>query len=219
MRTASVSELVAAARYHINEEIANESLVLSDVGDGADDSDIDAVVASHIVEALDCVHSLAPVDMLDGLSAVRDTDYTLTVTDKVIPDIVMLKPMLRLVSLRAKDTPFDVREVHPEGSPEGLMQLNPYVRGTWDRPRLVMRADTNDWLVHLRYYSLREESDGEDNPIEEFIYVPKQFHGADSYLISSMLFESTINYITALTLNTYGEYDRANVYFQRAKNE
>lgn len=224
MKVSLVRGLIEDVRYHLNEELENESLQLTEVGEDIDDNDIDAVVRNHIVEAVDYIHKIAPVELLDGLSAVRDTDYTVSVVDNVIPDIHMLRPVLRIFSFRTTDTPFNVREVYPEGSAQGHMQLKPWTRGTWDRPALIAQADSENWEPHLRYYTLKEVPSDTDF-IAEFLFVPKQFgaslteEGEEYFLISSQLYESVVNYLTGLVLNTYGEHDRAQVYFGRAETK
>lgn len=215
MRKVGTDAIVGAVRYRLNEELDNESLALEEAGLYGDDSDLDAVILSHVHEALDYVHTGAPIDGLDGVTLEEGDGYSLS-ADGTTLDIRLNAEMLRLVSFRSSDTPFNVNEVFYEGSAEGHKQLKPSTRGTWDNPRLIVQADSSDYYQHMRYYSRREADDGDASPVAEFIHIPKQRHGQETYLVCSILEEAFYDYLTGLVLDTYGEHERAQIYAQRA---
>ena len=100
------------------------------------------------------------------------------------------------------------------------MQLNPYTRGTSDRPRLVLlQGKVEDYLSSFRYYSIEHSFAAPEQAIERFEYIPMYHYkkdGPDSYRVAENVIENVINYLTAIMLATYNSSDKAAYFFTKA---
>ena len=158
-------------------------------------------------EAINMVHLSAPVHLLEGKSG--------TVTSPSISDGVLsfsTNNFLRLVSFRASDSDIVVTDLIPEASPEGRKQLNPYIRGRYDRPRLV-RLQAQD---SFKYYSLKASTTAA-GAVSVFLVVEEQTYSADaaSYEISYRLRQNIIDCLTAKVMETYND-QRAQSFYHKA---
>ena len=99
--------------------------------------DLHRLVEGAMVEAVVKTYSLAPSHILEGETAVKGEDYELELNDKVVT-ISMLTPTARVVSVQCNDSEVILSDLIPENSAEGRKQLNKYIRGTYDDPRLVL---------------------------------------------------------------------------------
>ena len=76
--------------------------------------------------------------------------------------------MLRLIAFKASDSPYVVCDPVPEYSAEGRMQLNPYTRGTSDRPRLVLlQGKVEDYLSSYKGDGYIGKGYGRDYSVED----------------------------------------------------
>ena len=110
--------------------------------------DIHKLVEGAIVEAAVKVHELAPAIMIEGKKGEENTtdkdgntvvkDYK-TSEDNGVMTITMEKETVRIASIQASDSEVVVCEFVPEDSAEGRKQLNKYVRGVPDDPRVVLQ--------------------------------------------------------------------------------
>lgn len=127
--------------------------------------DLHKLVQGSIVEAAAKVHSLAPSFMVDGVKGEYGKDYVASVTQDGVVTIVMLKDTARVASVQAVDSDVVVCDLIPEDSAEGRKQLNKYVRGVPDDPRVVLQKTWfKDYKPVLKYYTIVDIPSVEDIP-------------------------------------------------------
>ena len=240
MEALTVVEARRLVRKNLDELDANASAMYA-VQD-ADKKEMDALIDQNLPEAINAVHIAAPAHLMEG-----EYDYGsyFVLTDvKEDGEVVFnfeSEDFLRLVALRASDSKITVTDVLEESSPEGRKQLNKYVRGTYDRPRLVREQQVGDNYPVFRYYSMSQEwldgnasrignasvSDGfvddesfsEVFPIASFVLKQEYdtLNPTDNYPISHRLKQNIIDYLTGLVMVIYGD-QRADGFFQRAND-
>ena len=215
MYTLLKADAIAAVRKNLDEVGLNESVVYND--ENVDNDSLDLTIAKSLPEAINDVHLTAPVQMLEGEKV--DNISECSVSGRVL-SFSLDERYLRLVAFRAADSPYVVSEVISEYSPEGRKQLNPYVRGTWDKPRLVLLQDKLR-PASFRYYTLKDDK-YENYPfgaiadlsiIREQVYSPT----ATGYPVSAVLRENILLHLTGLVLAIYGENEKANYFLEKAK--
>ena len=217
----TTEEAILTVRKNLDEIGPNDSVMYGD--DNADNLSMDDIIVKTLPEAINDIHRKAPVQALEGNNALEMTNgdetpaVTMDVTADHVVNIVIDRRMLRLVSLRASDSPVVVTEAIEEDSPEGRKQLNRYIRGTYDEPRLVQVQGHTSPAV-FRYYSLKAETNAA-NPISELSIIEEQTYvaGKSTYDVSTDLRSRVLDHLTGLVLAIYGESDKAEYFFQRAK--
>jgi hypothetical protein len=178
--------------------------------------DIHKLVEGAIVEASVKVHRLAPAIMLDGVLGIEDTDYTTLITDDNVMVITMKKETIRIASIKASDSDVVVCDLVAEDSAEGRKQLNRYVRGVPDDPRVVLqKAWAGDNKPVMKYYSL---SDGRDVKSVELHYVPYPKIDETIVEICPALEYAVLNEIVVMVLENINEIEKAAVYRQKSIN-
>lgn len=206
--------------------------------DGSDNEALDVIIGNTLPEAINQVNLSAPVELLEGISlrplfeddGVIKSDYSVVGTAGKVLYFGFSGSMLRIVKMQAFDSEHVVTSLLTESSAEGRKQLNPFVRGSYDRPSLVLLQGGGD-NPKFRYYSLKEEMANFSFsrwlkmdptmifPILSFEYVPmfKYMEPVTEYPISTRLYESVISTLTAMVLAIYGESDRAAYFINQAK--
>ena len=227
MITLRVSDAVELVRKNLDELDPNGSIMMDDENGSADEygdnMSLDDIVARTLPEAINAVHLSAPVQLLEG-KAVADEDL---VSVSVQADGILSFALttdshyLRLVAFEAADSDIVVTDVLGEATPEGRKQLNPYIRGRADRPRLVLSQGQHTGPV-FKYYTLTDAADyAEDasEAIEQLSYIKEQFFAdtATDYPISRRLRQNIIDCLTAMVLETYSD-QRAQSFYQRANS-
>ena len=213
-----VDEATKAVRKNLDELDINESVMM--VPSGNDNASLDDVIARTLPEAINAVHGSASAAMLEGISGTTTMGvYTVEDEPRVIK-IHIPASVLRLVLFQTTDTPHIVTEVTPEDSVEGRKQLNPSLRGTYDRPRLVQLQGKHNEPDFL-YYSLKEDLAQGQNPaslVSRLDYIPEYKYAAATtqYNISTALRERILNHLTGLVLAIYGEADKAQYFLNKA---
>lgn len=176
--------------------------------------DLHRLVEGAMVEAVVKAYSLAPGLALEGEIAVKEQDYELELKDGVVT-ISMLIPTARVVSVQCKDSEVLLSDLIPENSAEGRKQLNKYIRGTYDDPRLVLLKKWNgDNMPRMRYYTTTLEEDELDFDIE-FLPYPVLEEGVVK--IASRLEYAVLNLIVASILDSFKELDAAERFRVKAK--
>lgn len=224
MTELTVGDAISLVRKNLDEVDINGSSMFSQDGDN---DDMDALVKRNLPEAINAVHLSAPAHLLEGatpqewgkaatiLSVERDGICRFSINDK---------DFLRLTSFRAKDSSIVVTDVLEEASAEGRKQLNKYIRGTFDRPRIVREQGTAE--PTFKYYSLSRQrmerfpfSPDREDFIAELSYVQRQYFDGEvvSRPISVRLRQNIVDYITGLVMVAYGD-QRAETFFNRASN-
>lgn len=195
-----------------------------------DSMDLHKLVEGFIVEAAVRVHSTAPSHLLDGITGQIDTDYKVEPTGKVLT-ITMEKDCVRIVSIKAKDSDHVVCNLIPEDSAEGRMQLNSYLRGTYDDPRAVLMKNwAGDYLPAVKYYSLKDELEKDkpetaaneagdtEEPIVKVEYIPYPVIDETIIMVSPRLEYNVLNEVAAMVLDAVNESQKAQLYRAKAQN-
>jgi len=216
MKTLSVAQAIALVRRNLDEQGLNESVMYGD--ENGDNASLDALIAKTLPEAVNEIHETAPVQLLDADSAEA---AHLAVSYEPSARSLLLFPgqdYLRLVAFQAADSPVVVAETISEASAEGRKQLNPYTRGTWDKPRIVqLQGLTEPCLV---YYSLRSDAYSQ-NPkaaVAQLRTVSRLAYdeSAEGYPVSAELADSIIDRLTAMVLAILGNTDAATYFNSKA---
>lgn len=221
MTTLSISEAVALVRKNLDEMDPNASVMYTD--EGSDNFSLSDIITRNLPEAINEVGLAAPVQLLEGetIDFATDQDAAVDVSDDGVLS-VSLPPssgFLRLVAFKAADSPVVVTDILAEASPEGRKQLNPYIRGRWDRPRLVSVQGEHTG-PEFRYYTLDKPEDYAGDPasaISLFSFLKEQsFKPGDmGYDIPRRLKSNIIDCLTAKVLETYSD-QRAQSFYQKA---
>lgn len=228
---------VSAAKDYIR-KILDELTSVEDIGMLVlpDAVDLHKLVEGFLVESVVKVHSEAPSLLIDGLSGVKGIDFSAEINDGVV-EIEMLKDTLRVASVKVSDSPFVVTELIPEDSAIARAQLNEYVRGIADDPRVVLAKKwAGDYLPVLRYYSttkekiyidelqaktaeaLLEEGEKGNYVIVDVEYVPYPIIEETVVLISPRLENAVLNELAAMVLDALSMSEKAALYREKSKS-
>lgn len=218
MKQLSVADAISAVRKNLDEIGLNESIMYTE--ESTDNDSLDGTIARTLPEAINLICKTAPVTLLEGVDYTREPFESAQIVDGSLV-FSFTADYLRLVAFQAKDSPIVITDVLDEASPEGRKQLNPYIRGTYDRPRLVGDQGARGTYT-FRYYSLRDTAPYQNNPIgaiKRFSFVKEQFYSEDAegYPIPEGLRQNILDELTALVLAIYGESDKANYFAEKAK--
>lgn len=210
-------EAILLVRKNLDEQRVNDSDML-DVDD-LDSNEFEDILEKNLPEAINAVHEAAPVNILDGEKLAADEITGASIKGDVL-SFGTKKEMLRLIAFKASDSPIVVCDLVPEYSAEGRMQLNPYSRGTSDRPRLVLlQGKVEDYLSSFRYYSLDRSFASAAQAIERFEYIPVYRYKANesgAYRVAENVFQNIIDQLTGMMLVTYNNADKATYFFTKA---
>ena len=216
MVTLTPATAITLVRKNLDEAGLNESVMYVD--ENNDNLSLDDIIRKNLPEAVNAVHLIAPVSMLEGVDYHFSTSQSLPEGEAVglaSDGVLTFSPsrdsdFLRLVAFQAVDSPIVVTDAIREASSEGRKQLNRYIRGRYDRPRLVrLQGETTPPV--FRYYSLKEstvESIGAPrNAIASFSFVREQFYSsvATGYDISRLLRQNIIDWLTGMVMTTYSD--------------
>ena len=177
----------------------------------SDDLNLRKQVEDSIVEAVVKVHRNAPSVLLEGIKGTVATSYGLGFDEKSegIITITMLKDTLRIISVKAKDSDIVVCDFVAEDSAEGRKQLNKYVRGVPDDPRVVlMQKGAGDYRPVLKYYTSKEKGDD----AIDLTYIPYPTIEETMVDISPKLEYAVLNEIVAMILDNMSLHDKAAIY-------
>ena len=218
MITITPSEAVSLVRKNLDEQEINASaLYVSGSPDATDNDSLDNIIKKTLPEALNAVHRDADSRLLEGISG---TPTGASITETVL-SFSISPAVLRLVAFQAVDSPVVLGDWVPEYSAEGRKQLNVYVRGTYDDPTLVKVQGAQTF----RYYTLKQATattyaNTPASAVSRFIYVPEQVYaaGTASYSVATLLRDPAILHLTGMVLSVYGETDKANYFFEKAKS-
>lgn len=227
MVTLTPATAITLVRKNLDEAGLNESVMYTD--ENNDNLSLDDLVRKNLPEAINITHLAAPVWLLEGIpyqfsATTRPEGETCQILQGGILEFSPSKAsnFLRLVAFKAADSGIVVTDVLNEASPEGRKQLNPVIRGRYDRPRLV-RLQGEVSPPRFRYYTLRESSyNNGTNPaglIDSFSFVREQAYipQASGYDISRLLRQNIIDQLTAMVLATYKD-QTLQQYFQGRAN-
>lgn len=192
--------------------------------------DIHRLVEGAIVEAAVTIHNQAPAIMLDGRLAVADSkdsqgktienDYAASIDDEGVMTITMHADTIRIASVKASDSGYVVCDLLPEDSAEARKQLDKYVRGVPDDPRVVLQKTwASEYCPILKYYtfgSLKAGSTSDTRSVE-IHYVPYPKIDETIVEICPKLEHAVLNELVAMVLDSLNEHDKASLYRAKAK--
>jgi len=214
-------------RKNLDEAGLNESIMYND--EGNDNLSLDDIIKKNLPEAINAVHEYAPVSLLEGDSYLFRTSGSRPEGEAIAisqDGVLTFSPskdsgFLRLVAFQAVDSPIVVTDALKEASPEGRKQLNSYIRGRFDNPKLVRKQGDMTPPV-FKYYTLKGETVGSvsnpANAVASFMFVREQEYtpSATSYKISRLLRQNIIDWLTGMVMETYAD-QRANAFYEKAK--
>ena len=214
MYTLSIADAVAAVRKNLDEQGLNESVMYGD--ENADNDSLDSIIAKTLPEAVNDIHAAAPAYLLEGREI---TDFKTCGYDDRVLFFTFDADCLRIAAFQAADSGIVLTEAIPEASAEGRKQLNKWIRGTYDNPRLV-QIQGETYLPSFRYYSLKDET-YKDNPkaaVKQLRVIDNLSWDAEaeSYPVSTDLRDSIIYQLTALVCRIYGKADAAEYFTNKA---
>lgn len=228
MYSLTVTEALKAVRKNLDELSPNDSVMYID--ENNDNASIDDIIKRYLPDAINSVVKAAPVTLLEGeVKSFETGEVELANMELGILDIVLpSSDLLRLVALKMFDSEIVVTDAIPEASPEGRKQLNKYIRGQYDRPRLVRLQGDKAGTVRLRYYCLNPDDPNypifENDPreaIEYLIRYKEQIYNeaspATSYNVPDRLRQNILDCVTAMVLEAYSD-QRSQTFYQKANN-
>ncbi|MBR6211516.1 MAG: hypothetical protein IKQ64_00560 [Bacteroidales bacterium] len=217
MVTITTSEAIDLVRKNLEELDTNSSQMFGD--ENYDNTALDAIIARTLPEAINAVHLAAPVALLEGKAATLASGTSVSQDGELSFSLASGSKYIRLVAFRAADSGIVVTDTIAEASPEGRKQLNKYVRGRYDRPRLVLLQGRHTEPA-FKYYTLARPTSYTSNPasaISLFTYIEEQIYSASAtgYDVSRRLRQNAIDCLTAMVMETYSD-QRAQSYYQKA---
>ena len=177
----------------------------------SDDLNLRKQVEDSIVEAVVKIHKNAPSVLLEGVNGSDQLDFDVEFDEKGegIITITMLKDTLRVISVKAVDSDIIVCNFLPEDSAEGRKQLNKYVRGVPDDPRVVLMQTGSDYKPILKYYTCKKT---ESMTPVKLTYIPYPIIEETMVSISPKLEYAVLNEIVAMILDNMNAHDKAAIY-------
>ena len=226
MNLLSVSNAIALVRKNLEELDPNGSIMYFDENgssaDYGDNKSLDSIIRRSLPDAINAVNKVAPVGLLEGNTSLSPTNVSISLDGVLTFKLPANNCYLRLVAFQADDSLIVVTDTLPEASPEARKQLNRYIRGRADRPRLVLVHDT-EGTPTFKYYSISNPSGYSGNPagaIKQFSFVPEVFYVSDStsnYPCAPRLRQNVVDYLTALVLETFND-QRSQTFYQKASS-
>jgi len=224
MVSLSTSTAIARVRKNLDEILPNDSDMYIPSGDNTENPSLDDIIKRNLPEAINAVHLSAPATSLVGDDATFVGNEVSVDTNGVMTfEINSTADILRLVSFKAKDSAVVVTDVLEESSPEGRKQLNRFIRGRSDRPRLV-RSQVDKKTYKYYTLSFAPSQTTEYTPSEKIDmckYLPVLKYNisspATSYQIDSESVEqNVIDCLTGMVLETYSQPEKAKTFYDRS---
>lgn len=206
----------AYARRALDELVSVEDTnMLTSNLTSADPVSLRKLVEGFMVEAVLKTYASAPAIILDGAWGQEGEDYTLELNNGVVT-ISMETPVYRILSVKCSDSDYVLGDMIPENSAEGRKQLNAYIRGTYDDPRLVLLERWNgDNKPRMKYYSTTETDVKKVGFEIEFLPYPELVESVVE--IAPRTEYAVLNQIVALVLDSFREPDLADRFRAKAK--
>ena len=174
------------------------------------------LVEGCMVEAVLKTYAQAPAASMEGVVAEEESDYKLIGLKDGVVTISFETPIARMLSLRCVDSEIIVSDLVPENSAEARKQLNKYVRGTFDDPRVVLQKVWNgDNMPILKYYTTTKEGLDEVSFDIEVLPYPALVEGVVQ--IAARMEYPVLNNIVALVLDSYAQTELADRFRAKAK--
>lgn len=204
---------ISAACAYVRKSL-DELTSVEDIGMLAspDAIDLHKIVEASIVEAAVRVHEKASSLVMEGVKGSKGTDYDTSMNADKSVSVTVLKPAVRILSLKASDSDIVITEFIPEDSAEGRKQRNPHVRGTYDDPRaILMKVWNGDHRPVMTYYCAKDSL-----PEFTFEYVPYPVIEEAVVEICPRLEYAVLNELTAMVMDSLGLNERAALHRAKA---
>lgn len=219
-----LSNAIEFVRARMDElSYSNDDMILP----ADDDRNFDNTVEKLLPEAAEFVCRVAPARLLEpqgeitvsapGASASGILSSELKTDGSIAVTIDLDSGFLRMVSFKANDSDVFVTEPVPFDGQKARMQMNPYIRGTYDDPVVVERKTPR--RLHLSYYSVRDAGAAPGFTIEK-IDKPSYTNESDgkSIFCPDFLALAVLNRLTGMVLETYGSAQPAQAFYQKSAN-
>lgn len=175
------------------------------IADSVDDRNLSKEVEENLKEAIEHIHLLAPLPLLEASEVLvwekegKDNTVDVKIGTDGVADITMPdEDVLRIVYIDVKGCR-RVSQLNIEDSPEGRMQLNKWARGTYDDPVAVTMQDTAEHHPHIKIYTVPADA----GSVNVGVYSVPEDDGS-GYDISAKLELPVLNYLVAMVLRNYG---------------
>lgn len=213
MYSLTVKGALAYVRKAIDELVSVEEIGMLVSPDAIN---LHRLVEGSMVEATLRTYAQAPTESLEGVKAEAESDYTLVDIEDGVVTIAFETPIARVLSLRCVDSEIIVNDLIPENSAEGRKQLNKYVQGTYDDPRVVLQKVWNgDNMPILKYYTTTKDSLDDTSFDIEILPYPTLTEGVVQ--IAARMEFPVLNNIVALVLDSYAQTEIADRFRAKAK--
>ena len=210
-----VDDAIKFVRRNIDEQEQNDSDMMA-VEDN-DSTAFEELCKTLLPEAINDIHLSAPIELLDGIQINKSEDLSDVAISEDTLTFKLNKSFLRLVAFKASDSTITLSRVVNEVSNEGRMQLNPYTRGTFDNPCLVLKQGNSESENKFAYYSLQTDFEDPNDAIERMEYLPKYRYvfgeDVDQYEVAGKIANNIIDQLTAKVLMVYNQAEKANFFF------
>lgn len=216
----SKTDIITRVRLLIDEVRMNEG----DFDSGADERDLDTLIAEMVLEALRFVNLNAPHELLaaDAKLTTGDEKHYKTesgiIAGTCIGVFSGVENFLRLVCVRCSAWSKPIYEFISEGTPSWEKLSNKYLTGTIEDPRVsigkkatAIDVDSYD-NAEIRLYCISES----DTPTAEIYYMEQPtWLEEDKIRLSYLLQDAFFYYLTYLVLMALGD-QRAQIALQQA---
>lgn len=215
----TVGRIIKDVRICLDENRIDTALF----ADGDEDTlQLDEVIRSKVVEAVDRVHMSAPYHLLEqGHNFNEDTNESDTVypygihwADQESGWVLLPDDFLRMVVFEMSDWERPVYTAITPADPLYAKQRSRVkaIRGTSQRPvcAVVVRPEGKA----LEFYSCKSE----EAIVSKAVYIPQATIESDTVDISERCYRAVVYTIAALVLEAYGETERAATFFETANN-
>lgn len=209
-------QLEISAAFQFVQSVLDELTNTDEAVDlAADTTDIEKLVENALVEAVITTHMGALAVLVDGVVGEDGADYDSALSEDGVVTITMQTDALRIVSVQAEDSPVVLTDIVPENSAEGRKQLNRYVRGVSDDPRVVLQKRWSEpYKPVMKYYSTKEET----CPVMTVEYIPYPVLDEGAVLVCPKLEYAVLNEVAAMVLDALNESQKATIYRAKAKS-
>lgn len=203
----SVDDIIKDVRICIDEIALNDSEFVG----MQDNSEMETIIRSKIIDAMRYVHGNADWSLLEPDVKLSMETEGVSVADKIgkvkLPDNFM-----RLCYARFSSWPLFLHEPIYWNDKEYATLSNPYATGTWERPKIAMTIHNGKTL---ELYKAKDDTDVIEVGILTEPAITTTEELGEQIFVSEKLERALIYYIAGLTLLTYNE-QRADNFFNMA---
>ena len=191
------TEIVSSVRRTINEARVNDSEFYT----GADEAELDNIISSHVLEALNFVNGTAEPELLEANEKVMQVSETRELGSYFV-GVVSVPGYLRLKSLRVQGWSKALYEIQDDSEDEYAKQSDSYACGTPERPAAFLSVNLEDGERQIELYCLPKMDSSVRVEYMGFVEDVGSDEGVD---ISSKLEDAYIYYLSGLVLTVLND--------------